>query len=162
MFSQTAEYALRAAVALAQQADIPLTTAQIAEQTKVPAGYLSKVLQSMVREGLISAVRGLHGGYRLRREASELTILEVINSVDPIQRICSCPLDLPEHADQLCTLHRRLDQAIEQVENALGMTTLDELLEDTTASIPLCQCFSDDKKPSPQSVNVHTKRGAAK
>lgn len=138
MFSQTAEYALRAAVALAQDPDKPLTTAEIARRTRVPAGYLSKVLQMLTREDLIKAIRGLHGGYQLRRPAEEITILEVVNAVDPIKRIRSCPLELPEHGECLCPLHRRMDDALEQVETALGASTLTELLNEATASTPLC------------------------
>lgn len=74
MFSQTAEYALRATVALAQDPDQPLTTAELARRTKVPQGYLSKVLQMLTREGLVRAIRGLHGGYQLSRPAIQITI----------------------------------------------------------------------------------------
>src|SRR5580765_6571657 len=49
MVSQTADYALRAVVSLGYQADTPQTTQQLAETTRVPAGYLSKVLQALVR-----------------------------------------------------------------------------------------------------------------
>jgi len=137
MFSQTAEYALRATVILAQNPEEPLTTQQIARQTKVPAGYLSKVLQMMTRAGLVRATRGLHGGYLLQRKAGELTILDVINAVDPLKRIEKCPLDLPEHKSALCPLHRRMDEAIGKVEEALGGTTLDELLREEGAAWPL-------------------------
>ncbi len=47
MFSQTAEYALRAVVYLASQPGTPRTTQEIAKATQVPTGYLSKVMQSL-------------------------------------------------------------------------------------------------------------------
>lgn len=138
MFSQTAEYALRATVALAQQPDEPLTTTELARRTKVPRGYLSKVLQMLVREGLVTAIRGLHGGYKLRRPASETTIFDVVDAVDSFQRITSCPLGLSEHGDCLCPLHRRLDEALAEVEFALGSTTLEEIVREPSSSVPLC------------------------
>src|SRR5690606_7946769 len=128
MFSQTAEYALRATVALAQQPDNPLTTAEIARITKVPAGYLSKVLQMLAREKIIRAIRGLHGGYQLLRPAEELTIFDVVNAVDPIKRIHSCPLGLAAHGAQLCPLHRRMDDAMAAIQEALSATTLAEVV----------------------------------
>ena len=49
MISQTAEYALRTITYLADQDRTPHTTAQIAEATQIPAGYLAKVMQSLSR-----------------------------------------------------------------------------------------------------------------
>lgn len=137
MISQTAEYALRAVVYLASQRGAALTTQQIAAATKVPAGYLSKVLQALGRAGLVTSQRGLHGGFTLARPPEELTVLEVINSVDPVKRIEKCPLDLAAHGNRLCPLHRRLDDAIGMVEQALGQSTISELLAEPTESRPL-------------------------
>ncbi|MCA9209378.1 MAG: Rrf2 family transcriptional regulator, partial [Planctomycetales bacterium] len=94
MISQTAEYALRAIVFLADQAGEPATTAQIAEATSVPASYLAKVMQLLSRARVVNSQRGLHGGFTLTKPARELNVLEVINAVDPIRRFHECPLGL--------------------------------------------------------------------
>ncbi|MDK2972242.1 MAG: Rrf2 family transcriptional regulator, nitric oxide-sensitive transcriptional repressor [Candidatus Sumerlaeota bacterium] len=138
MFSQTAEYALRAGIALAQQPDEPLTTDELARRTKVPRNYLSKVLQMLVREQVVTAIRGLHGGYQLRQPASVLTIFDVVNAIEPLQRIHTCPLGLPEHGKHLCPLHRRMDDALAEVERALKSTTLEEVVREPSPSVPLC------------------------
>jgi len=138
MLSQTVEYALRAAVYLANQAPAPRTTEQIADVTKVPQAYLSKVMQSLARSGIVRSQRGIHGGFVLARQSSELTILEVVNAVDPVQRIETCPLGIASHGSNLCPLHRRLDLALAAVENAFGKTTLAEVLSEPTRSVPLC------------------------
>lgn len=65
MFSQTAEYALRAVVFLAMSQKQAFTTQQIADATKVSAPYLSKVLQLLVKSGLIQSQRGIGGGFVL-------------------------------------------------------------------------------------------------
>jgi DNA-binding IscR family transcriptional regulator len=67
-----------------------------------------------------------------------VTILEVVNAVDPIRRIQSCPLDLASHGMRLCPLHRRLDNALALVEDAFRQTTLAEVLAEPGASVPLC------------------------
>jgi Rrf2 family transcriptional regulator, nitric oxide-sensitive transcriptional repressor len=139
MFSQTLEYALRATVCLAQNAERLMTTAEIAELTLVPQGYLSKVLQLLTRAELIEATRGINGGYALAREAEKITILEVVNAVDPLKRIRTCPLKLKTHGKSLCPLHRKLDNAIAEVERAFATTTLDDLLKDPSATTPLCE-----------------------
>lgn len=127
MISQTAEYALRAIVYLADQHEAPQTTQQIAEVTRVPAGYLAKVMQGLSRARLVNAQRGLHGGFTLAVPADELTVLDVVQAVDPLRRIEHCPLGIKGH-QTLCPLHRRLDNAVVLVEKALGGSTIAELL----------------------------------
>jgi Rrf2 family protein len=138
VFSQTVEYALRAAVHLASEAPRARTTDQIAEATRVPRAYLSKVLQSLIKSGLVLSQRGLGGGMSLAKPADEVSILEVVNAVEPIQRIRTCPLGLPAHGIHLCPLHSRLDRALATVEIALANSTLAEVLAEPTRSVPLC------------------------
>jgi Rrf2 family protein len=147
MFSQTAEYALRAVVYLASQAGQARTTQQIARATKVPTGYLSKVMQGLGRAHVVQSQRGLHGGFTLARPATELTVLDIIQAVDPIQRIHSCPLGIKGHIN-LCPLHRRLDLAMKLVEDALQKSSLAELLAEPERArgipIPLCSWPDDE------------------
>jgi len=138
MISQTTEYALRAVVYLAQHADESWTTKQIAAATRVPAGYLSKVLQGLSRAGLISSQRGRHGGFQLAGDPEQLTVLEVINAVEPIRRITRCPLNLSSHGTDLCPLHQALDETIAKVEEMFGNKKLSELLGRDDTVEPLC------------------------
>jgi Rrf2 family transcriptional regulator, nitric oxide-sensitive transcriptional repressor len=138
MFSQTVEYALRAVVHLASNAPNAQTTEQIARATRVPQAYLSKVLQSLVQAGVVKSQRGIGGGMSLVNTPAELTILEVVNAVDPIGRITTCPLELASHGVRLCSLHRRVDNALALVEDAFRSTTLQEVIDEPTESVPLC------------------------
>ncbi len=139
MFSQTVEYALRAVVCLAQHSPKACTTDQISEATKVPKPYLSKVLQNLGRSGIVLSQRGIGGGVTLVKAPEELTILEVVNSVEPIVRIHVCPLGLKSHGQALCPLHRRMDDALAAMEKSFQSTTLAELLAEPTNSHPLCE-----------------------
>ncbi len=138
MLSQTAEYAIRAVVALAADAGRSMTTRDLAQRTKVPAGYLSKVLQSLGRAGLVKAQRGLGGGFVLARPAEGLTLLDVINAVDPIQRIKHCPLGLSAHQGNLCSVHQRIDSGIALIEALFRSTNIAELIRESAAARPLC------------------------
>lgn len=138
MFSQTVEYALRAVVFLAQNPNNSCTTEQVADATKVPQAYLAKVMQALVKAGIVRSQRGVGGGVMLARPTEELTILEVVNAVDPIKRIRTCPLDLASHGTNLCPLHRRVDAALAMVEEAFRNSTLAEVLNEPTPSVPLC------------------------
>lgn len=144
MLTQSVEYALRAVVYLAREGE-PRTTAQAAEATQVPAAYLSKVLQGLSRAGIVRSQRGIGGGMTLVPPPEELTILDVVNAVDPLQRIETCPLGLPEHGVRLCALHRRLDNAMKSVEEAFRQSTLADVLADPNPSIPLGQCSSAEE-----------------
>jgi Rrf2 family nitric oxide-sensitive transcriptional repressor len=130
LFSLTIEYAMRSMVALASGDGRPMTTRQIAETMKVPQSYLSKVLQSLVKAGLVHSTRGLKGGFVLVREPGDLNMMEILNAVSPYKRIETCPLDLEGHSSELCPLHRRLDQAMAMVQNAFEGTSLAEILSD--------------------------------
>jgi Rrf2 family protein len=138
VLSQTVEYALRAMVYLAQQGRGPHPTEVVARATHVPAAYLAKVLQSLTQAGLVRSQRGVGGGVTLAKRADEVTMLQVVNAVDPIHRIKTCPLGLAAHGVRLCPLHKRLDDALAMVENAFGSTTLAEVLAEPSASMPLC------------------------
>ena len=139
MFSQTVEYALRAVVHLADQSPSSRTTDQIAAATLVPKPYLSKVIQGLCRANIVQSKRGIGGGIALVKSPSELTILDVVNAVEPIARIRHCPLGLKTHGVRLCPLHKRMDHALAMVEAAFRQTTLAELLAEPTNSHPLCE-----------------------
>lgn len=143
MFSRTVEYALRAIVWMAMRPETAQTAREISGPTQVPSGYLSKVMQQLAEAGVVTSQRGLGGGFRLSRPPTKLTVLEVIQAVDPITRINTCPLQLQAHSGQLCPLHRRLDQAIAMIENAFGDCTIATLLPGgpsggAPGAVPLC------------------------
>lgn len=137
MFSQTSEYALRIVVYLASLGGTPATIAQTAAATRTPAGYLAKVLVSLGRGGIVVSRRGLHGGSVLARAAEDISVYDVVQAVDPIKRITTCPLGLESHGVNLCPLHRRLDAAIASVEEALRSSSIAELVAEPTPSKPL-------------------------
>ncbi len=76
-YTKSTRYALYAAMAMAM-ADGPVTVGEIAETYDVPRGALAKVLQQLVRAGIATGVRGIGGGYVLAKDASEITVWDVI------------------------------------------------------------------------------------
>lgn len=152
MFSQTVEYALRAIVTIAQHDGRPCTAKTISEITQVPSAYLSKLMQGLVRGGLVDSQRGLHGGFVLTKDPGDMTILSVVNVIDPLQRIKECPLGIQSHGSNLCPLHRRLDRAMEATETLFRETTVAELLAQSGSTTPLCEeqkVFSIDTQKKP-------------
>lgn len=146
MLSQTVEYALRAMASLAYHPDELVPTPQLAEMTKVPSNYLAKVLQTLAGADLIEGRRGVGGGYRLARPAADIRLLDVINAVNPVERITGCPLKLSNHT-HLCPLHHRIDQAAAAVIEVFGSTTLADVVSgEGTLRLPLCDAKQTELK----------------
>ena len=124
MFSQTVEYALSAMVQLASDAPAASTTKEIADKTKVPGAYLAKVLQSMRRAGLLNSRRGVGGGVSLSRPPKRISLLEVIDAVEPLQRGSTAV----RRKTQLAPLGRKLDEALAQVRKTLGGASLADVM----------------------------------
>jgi Rrf2 family nitric oxide-sensitive transcriptional repressor len=142
MMSQTMEYALRAMMNIAK---IPpgtwATCDAIATITRVPPGYLSKILRDLVVAGLVISQRGPNGGFALAKNPAQITMLDVVNAVDAFHRVQSCPLGKPEHV-KLCPLHRRIDAAMDLLEKQFRQTTLAEMLHEERSQT-VCPTFSE-------------------
>lgn len=138
MLPKTAEYALRAVVWLARDPHRAESAERLAEGTQVPRRYLHKVLRDLMRAGLVRSRSGPGGGYALARLSEQVTILDVVNAVAPIERIRCCPLGLSSHT-QLCPLHEQLDRAYAATESAFARVTIARLLQSAGPIVPLCE-----------------------
>ncbi len=143
LLPQTAEYALRVVVWLAEHHGLPRPAQQIAHETQIPARYVFRVLRRLAAVGLVTIQRGRKGGYQLARPPEQITMLDVINAVAPLRRIERCPLGLAEHEGQLCALHAALDNAYATLVENLRAVTIGQLLEHKRRCVPLCR-----KKPT--------------
>lgn len=137
MLPKTAEYGLRAAVWLGRTPNTLQSADQLAKATRVPRRYLHKVLQDLVKAGLVRSQSGPGGGYALTRPPEEITILDAINAVGAIERIRTCPLGLDSHSS-LCPLHEELDKAYAMLENAFSRVSVAQVLEKSSSTSPLC------------------------
>ena len=129
MLSTTAEYALRIMVVLAESKGAPTTSERIASLTRVPTDYSVKVLQMLARAGLVKAQRGRGGGFRLDADPQTTSLLDIVNAIDPLDRIDRCPLGRDDKGGDLCRLHHRLDEISGFVEGRLRSVTLESILE---------------------------------
>ncbi|HJU87352.1 MAG TPA: Rrf2 family transcriptional regulator [Gemmatimonadota bacterium] len=130
MLSKTSEYALRAVVHLARDPGDPVSAGEVAAALDVPANYLSKILHTLSRAGLVESERGPGGGYRLARPADRMSIADVAGAVDPIAPESRCLLG---HARcpgrHPCAAHDRWCRVAEPVTAFFRDTMVSELLE---------------------------------
>ncbi len=128
MLSKTTEYALRAVIFLAKGDGNNTTSQLIAEATCVPEGYMSKVLNTLTRNGIVTSQRGPTGGFALIADPQSLTMLDIVQAVEPLPKIQNCPLHLTEHKGNLCPLHTFLAELVGVVENKLASTTVADII----------------------------------
>jgi Rrf2 family cysteine metabolism transcriptional repressor len=154
LFSTKAEYGVRLMVELGRRAgDGPVATsdpvalATVAESESLPLSYLEHLVAKLRQAGLVSSVRGAHGGYRLARPASEIAMLDVVQALEgPItpmecfqadsegRVLCSHESD----GDEACATKLLWTRVQGGISKALTGTTLAELVE-----------FADGHAPRP-------------
>jgi Rrf2 family protein len=129
VLSQTAEYALRAVLALAAQPDgQPLGAARLAGVLGIPQNYLSKTLHQLARAGVLESNRGKLGGFRLARSAERITLLEIISPFDDVSDRRVCLLGRPVCSDHsACVAHARWKAVSERTATFFRETTVADL-----------------------------------
>jgi DNA-binding IscR family transcriptional regulator len=115
-------------------------------------------MQLLVDARIVNSQRGLGGGFVLAREPERVTVLDVINAVEPIPRIRTCPLHLSSHAVRLCPLHQRLDDALATVERVFADSTLAEMLTGDRPERPLCTPSDEPSRPATGNLAVPSGR----
>jgi Rrf2 family protein len=130
ILSSSASHALRALAFLAHApGDRPVLGRELARRVKVPAPYLSKVLATLARAGVLRASRGVKGGYRLARPARQIRLIEVVEPFEGAQARPGCLLRpgepcLDEHG---CPAHEFWSQVKERYVRFLERTTVADI-----------------------------------
>jgi len=128
ILSQTAVYALKAVLCLASDEERRWRVDDIAERLDLPRNYLSKILGSLAREGVVTATRGRGGGFRLARPASQVMLFEVVGRFDPSPVDRGCLLGRAECSNrEPCAAHGRWKGVLAVVEVMLRETSIADL-----------------------------------
>ena len=75
-------YAVVAMAELARSGDRPVPIAQVAERRGMPVQFLEQLFSTLRRDGLLHSQRGVKGGYTLARPPEQITVIEVVQSLD--------------------------------------------------------------------------------
>ena len=126
-----ADYAIRTMYYLARlEANKKVATSQIAEEYRIPASFLTKIISQLSVAGLIQTSRGAHGGVTLARAPETISLLDVLVAIDGPVALNECvddPNSCPFNAD--CVLHQFWSDASEELINRLKTTTYDKLVK---------------------------------
>ena len=109
MISKTGIHALRALSALAKLPEgVYAGASDVAEEIGAPRNYLGKLLKTLADAGLLVSQKGKGGGFRLARDASQISLYEVMDPIEHVGRWTNCLLGNGEcSAQSPCTLHSR-------------------------------------------------------
>ena len=131
MISKTGIHTL---LALAALADLPKGkfkgTGAIAKSIDAPKNYLGKLLQSLIRDGLVISQKGYRGGFCLAKPAAEISLLEALDPTEKMSRWEKCFLGHPFCcSSSACQVHRRWSKIREEFLNFLKTTNVSDIVE---------------------------------
>jgi Rrf2 family protein len=124
--------------------DAALPAAKLAEYHGVPPAYLAKHLQALAGAGVLRTVKGAHGGYRLARPATEITVLDVVEAIDGAEPAFRCgeirrrgPMAMPAREyTKACGIHSAFDRADEVWRAELARSTIADLFLGVLSDVP--------------------------
>src|SRR5712691_8563722 len=130
--SKKVDYGLIAMKHLALRGDRGSSSArEIAEQYDIPIELMAKVLQRLVRRGLLASHQGTRGGYQLARMPGQISVADVIQAIDGPVTVTACSTD-DVQCEQFakCNVRDPLWRVRERILSALGDCTIAELASD--------------------------------
>jgi Rrf2 family protein len=136
------EWAIHCCMVLSQ-AEGPVPSARLAEFHDVSRTYLAKNLQALSRAGLVSSTEGRDGGYLLTREASEISVLEIVQAVDGPEPAFRCteirqrgPLAASKEACRLpCVIAKTMADAEQAWRTSLAAVSVAHLADNLAANV---------------------------
>lgn len=134
MFSKTYQYALRASVVVARASreGKRLTLSEIADHTGAPKAFTAKVLQDLVRAGIITSQRGPNGGFHLPpASAKQVSLRKIMDAMGETSFHRECTMGL-ESCSGLnpCPLHEQFAQVKQEMSQILDGTDIHSLVDD--------------------------------
>jgi Rrf2 family protein len=130
MLSATADHALRAVLFLARQPGDQVVSAEcIAQAIRAPRNYLSKILDTLRKHGLVRSASGRRGGFALARDPARVSIADVVAPFQPMPVAAQCLLGAGAcDPTAPCAAHFRWSAISRAYQSSLNDTALAELL----------------------------------
>jgi len=134
--SKKADYALMAMKHLALRGDGSSSAREIASLYDIPIELLAKILQRLVRRGLLASQQGTRGGYQLARMPALISVADVIQAIDGPVTVTACADSEGSSCEQFakCNVRDPLWRVRERILSALGECTIAELAADQPPS----------------------------
>ena len=132
MLSASGIHAIRAMMALADLEEGRCEgSAAVAERVGAPPNYLGKLLQTLARDGLVVSRRGKGGGWALARAAEDISLFDIVGSLEDLGRWRGCFLTRADCSDENpCHVHDQWASVRDAYLGFLRNTTLGQLSDE--------------------------------
>jgi Rrf2 family protein len=134
MFSKACEYALRSVLYISIKSTplSRLSILQIAKEIDAPVPYTAKILQTLVRAGIITSIKGPHGGFFIHEKAKNISLSSIVKAMDGSEEVLlMCTLGLKECSDKFpCPVHHEVKDYKDHLKKLLSTTTVQQLAGD--------------------------------
>jgi Rrf2 family protein len=133
--TRAADYAVRVMIhlAIAENGGGRSSLTELAEAADVSPAFLSKVLQRLVRSGLVASRRGKKGGFELLDRGRAASLLEILQALDGVPELNVCLLAGGCHRSPWCAAHSVWEEAQVRMREILAGASLEQLVEETRA-----------------------------
>ncbi len=132
MFSKSCEYGIRATLFIASESykGNKVGIKDITEQINSPEAFTAKILQALVRHGIIRSTKGPSGGFGIEKEdISKIKLADIVSAIDGDSIYHGCALGLPTCSEESpCPVHFKFKYIREELKQMLVSTTLEELI----------------------------------
>jgi Rrf2 family iron-sulfur cluster assembly transcriptional regulator len=131
LLTRAGEYALLTLVAISKS-DKPISVSILSRKLDISESFLAKILQSLARNGIVKSIRGASGGFELSKLASEITLLDILQSVEKdTARVFKCTSDDEcTRRNDACNLFPFLMRLQKKIDNFLLDITLEDLAKE--------------------------------
>ncbi len=132
LFSKKSVYGLRAVLYIAslENQQQYVSTLQLSNDLKISFHFLTKILQSLSQNNIVSSHRGRNGGVSLTKQAKKITLIEIISILEGPEFFNGCILCLPDCDNEMpCPLHNYWAEIRDDLKSIFENTNIEELGE---------------------------------
>lgn len=129
MITREADYAIRVVLYLSQHSDEgAVSTADLAEEMDIPYRFLRKIVRRMVDANLVTSQRGQGGGLRLARPQKDISLANVLTSIDPAGiKLNLCMMNSDEcQRSKSCQISKKFAELQVELDQKLSSITFDK------------------------------------
>src|SRR5579863_657222 len=127
ILSKLADYGVIVATHLAAHPERQMTAAVLAHETSLPRATVAKLLKTLAHAGIVAGARGAAGGYRLARDASAISVVQVVSAIDGSMGVTQCTIHDDCKRSHFCATRPHWHRINAAVSTALGAITLAEM-----------------------------------